>query len=407
MISEILIASALTAAPPSPPVPQPMLLNGKPFPLVSPYVPQARSSRRTVVVGPADDLQKAACALAPGDLLRVKKGTYAELRIDDLCRDGTPENPIQIFFERGATVPALTVEKSYWDLDNALVSGSGVRIGAVRDVTISNCSISRTDINLGAREIHLINNRVRLIHIDGGSSIELIGNIIRDDQSIGIRAVKASDLRIVNNTLSGVSGTRGIELDEVDGAVIRSNHISHYGVAISVGRSDEKERSVQLAKDITIDHNDLETTAATGVAFDIEAGKDIRFVNNVIEGYADGIVVLGKRQTTGNVVIANNLVLRVSRTAFVLRDPATVGLFDFNVFSPTRSSVDVQIGNKTLALTSYLRRRTMPHTQQVSHVTMAGRDLGRIEGVETVDRGKPIPGIAFEGRAPDLGVAER
>jgi hypothetical protein len=436
------VTSALAVIAQTPPVPQPTLLNGRPFPLVARYAPQGHPVRHTFLVAPGkdsgNDLQRAICELAPGDLLRVRKGKYPELRIDGSCRDGSPANPIQVIFERDAAVQALTIRKSNWNLtgletreggltieasfvavDNARVAG-GLRMGAVREVTVSNCLISRAnsvgiEIAAGAREIHLMNNRLHSnpsgsIRIDGASNVELVGNTIHDDRSTAIDVIKATRLRIVNNTLSdssGLSSTHGIVLDEVDDAIVRSNHVSNYAVAISVGRSDEKEQSVRRANHITIDHNDLETATATGVALDIEAGNDIRFVNNVVERYADGILVLGRRETTKNVVVANNIVLGISRTAFVLRDPATATLFDYNIFSPTRQSIDIEVGDRTLALGSYIGRRTMRHTQQVLGVRIVNRDLARIEGVETVDRGKLVDGIAFQGRAPDLGVAER
>ena len=35
------------------------------------------------------------------------------------------------------------------------------------------------------------------------------------------------------------------------------------------------------------------------------------------------------------------------------------------------------------------------------------RDIARLSGIATVDRGKAVPGLQFRGKAPDLGVGER
>ncbi|HYR29380.1 MAG TPA: hypothetical protein VEU30_12995, partial [Thermoanaerobaculia bacterium] len=196
---------------------------------------------------------------------------------------------------------------------------------------------------------------------------------------------------------------RGIELHAVDDAVIRSNQISHYDVAISAGRVDP---AVHPAREITIDHNHLDASPDSGTAIAIEAGSNIRFVNNVVNGYADAILLLGTRPFLSGVTVANNLVLGISRTAFVLRDPAAAALFDFNVFSTRNDAVEVEVDRATSTLARFLARGTMPRSE-IASVRLFDRDLARLGGIETVDRGTAVANLPFEGKAPDLGVAER
>ena len=125
------------------PVVPPVLLNGKPFPVVARFVANLAVPRRTLFVAagrkngdgsesrPWNDLQSALCALGPGDRLRVRAGTYAvALRIDTPCRDGTPSEPIQVFFDgRAMIVPvsgsaALTIRRSHW-----LLVGLSLKLG--------------------------------------------------------------------------------------------------------------------------------------------------------------------------------------------------------------------------------------------------------------------------------------
>jgi len=184
-------------------------------------------------------------------------------------------------------------------------------------------------------------------------------------------------------------------------AVVRSNHTTGVGVAVAIGRVDTFRNVALSANDVMIDHNYFDTGV---VAASIEAGNGIHFVNNVVDGYASDTVVLGK--SPKNVVIANNLFLGASTTAFVVRDPAVLRLFDFNVFSTADEAIKVEVGSETITLQNFLARQTMTHTTQIRGVHFLDRDLGRIAGVDTVDRGTRV-GIAFKGAAPDLGVAER
>jgi len=132
--------AALLPAPPRPgprssggsPIPEPVFLNGKPFPEVSAFVAKLPAQQRSFFVAPAkengdgteahpwNDLQAALRALSPGDRLRVRAGAYKGVfHIDEACRDGNEEAPIQVFFDGKAKVApegeaaALTVRRAY------------------------------------------------------------------------------------------------------------------------------------------------------------------------------------------------------------------------------------------------------------------------------------------------------
>jgi hypothetical protein len=103
----------------------------------------------------------------------------------------------------------------------------------------------------------------------------------------------------------------------------------------------------------------------------------------------------------------NNLFLGVSDVALLLRDPAAADIFDYNVFSPS-GPVTAEVGRGgAVPLSRFLYGGTMPHTQLKHGVHVVNRDLGRVTGIATVDRGKALEGLQFRGAAPDLGVAER
>lgn len=393
------------------------------------------------------------------------------LRIDGSCRNGEADAPIQVLFgpktivEPGADGPALVIRRAHWriarlalrlgDSPHAGVSiegvgahdvtlegvrisggaGPGVKISeGSRRVTIANSRIAKSELSLpgpdavgieiaaGAANVLLSNNRLHenpagSVRVDApahgdrpASDLEVRGNTIHDDGVAAVSVANAIGVRIEDNTIfvgPGRPASSGIVLEEVYHAEVGRNHISNCAVAVQVGRVDVKENLVRSSRDVTIDHNYLDNVLSSGVAVDIEAGGSVRFVNNVVEGYPHGILVLGKQSLLKGVVVANNILLGVAETAFVLADPAVVALFDYNVFSPGGESLNVEVGGDTRALARFLKGGTMPNTRLVPSVRILDRDLARIAGVDTVDRGKPVRGIKFAGRAPDIGVAER
>ena len=480
-------ATTPTPVPPSRPAPQALLLNGQPFPQVKAFpVKLPRPVRTLYVAGvaedgdgsekrPWNDLQKALCALSPGDRLRIQPGIYkGAFAVDGDCRDGTRRAPIQVLFDGQARlVPdsdraVLSVRKAHWMLvgvfvslgnspatgvsiegrgayhvtiDRARVSGGagpGLRIGeGVAAIRVANARIAKTrlaqaspsafgiEIAAGARDVVIANSHLRdnpggSIRIQGpadgakpASDVRIVGNSIHGDEASAIEAVAAERIHVVGNTISqtpGVPKTRGIVLGRVRFGFVQSNHVSDCEVAVQVGSAPpDGEPFAADAEDVLVDHNDFENALAAGTGIRVEAGNRIRILNNVVDGTAEGIQVLGSVPRTRAVSVANNLVLGVSRVAFSIQDRKATDLFDYNVFSPAPGSgaASVRLGDRESALAEVLKRGDMPRTRLVPGVQLLNRDLARVRGAVVVDRGKSVGELPHRGAAPDIGVEER
>ena len=219
----------------------------------------------------------------------------------------------------------------------------------------------------------------------------------------------ADDLTIQDNILSDRTtelDTRALVLTRVRRGVVRSNRVSNYGVAVHVGHAEPDGSGAIAAESLTIARNHLETSRPGGTALVVEAANGLVVANNIVGGYASGILVFGKPPQTRNVTVANNLLLGVSDVAFLLADPAAATLFDYNVFSPAGPAL-VEIGGASIPLARLLKEGKMPHSQVKPGVRILYGDLARVSGVPIVDRGKAVAGVPFVGSAPDIGVAER
>jgi len=391
--------------------------------------------------------------------------------IGEGCADGNERDPIQLVFdgkaeiEPGADSPALVVERANWvivgpyvklreskapgilfrgrgahdvRLDGARVAdglGPGIRIEAeTARVAISGAYVSKSHLKEmgrdscgvyvagGAREVSVegsrfSNNPSGSIRVRAADSprtltrdVQIRSNTIRDDGATAISIETADGVIIANNTLvdaTGTAGTRGVLLERVERASVRTNRIAGFATGVAVGRADPQGGPYRAARDVTVERNFLENREGAGAAaFVVEAATGARIVNNLTEGYANGVLVFGAPPQTERVVVANNVFLRVADVAFMMQNPSAASFFDFNVFSPA-SPVTVEIAGKPVPLARYLKGGTMPNTQVKTGVRITNRDLGRLSGLPTVDRGKAVEGLQFRGAAPDLGVAER
>lgn len=266
-----------TPAPPtSLPAFQSVLLNGKSFPRVVPFVPERLVPRRTFFVRagkekgdgsetrPWNDLQSSLCALEPGDLLRVGAGDYAgPLHVEAPCRDGTPRRPIQVLFDDKAKVSpgegaaALTVRRAHWHVGGlsfelgeskapgVSVEGAGAHHVVLDHLHIADGSQPAIRIGGGASHVTVCNSRIskpRLrargpdaagIAIEAGAAhVLLANNRVQGNPGGAIRVAPpaaggraASDLEVRGNTLRGV-GTTAIAVAAADGVRITGNTIS-------------------------------------------------------------------------------------------------------------------------------------------------------------------------------------
>ena len=478
-------ATAVTPnARPAIPLRQAVLLNGKPFPPVTRFTARVPEPVRVVFVSasvvekngdgtsqhPWNDLQAALAALSPGDRLRVLPGVYTgAFAIDERCKDGSAQRPIQVFFDGKASLAprgdgaALTIRKAHWHLSGLFVelgqtpnvgvsleglgahevtldgarisSGAGpsIRIGAeTARITVANSRIAKSRleqaspdavgivVEAGAQDVLITNNQ---LHENPGGSLRVrapagggrpagglrvLANAIHDDATAAIDVAAGVSVRISKNTIfdaPGSTGTVGIALGRVEKATVDWNSVFDCETAVSVGRASPGEPPLQAA-DVSIDHNDLEQSLPEGTAVRVESANGVRLAHNVVDGPADAFLILGAPPRTRGVTVANNLVLRVSGLAFALDDRKSAELFDYNLFSPAGASVDARLGDRRLPLTKLLKEGAMPHTKVVSDVRILNHDLARIAGAQTVGEGTPLKGFAYKG-APDIGVEER
>jgi hypothetical protein len=189
---------------------------------------------------------------------------------------------------------------------------------------------------------------------------------------------------------------------------VERNHVVDASVAVQVGWQEPGGEGRSRPTDVLVSRNYFERRAAADTAgVDVEAGRNVRVANNVLDDVSDAFVLFGTPPTTEGVVVANNLVLGVSGLAFRVESLACAALFDGNVFSPRGATIAVEIGGKSADLRRFLANGSMRRSRLLPGIRIIHKDLGRIEGVETRDAGLPVDGVTFLGAAPDLGVAER
>jgi hypothetical protein len=477
-------AAGPSEGPPPPRIAQAVLLNGRPFPERPAFPREPPPPSRTFYVSakagsegdgsrerPWKDLAAALRALSPGDRLRVAGGDYrGPIRVDEGCRAGTLEAPIQVIFENASFkesegLPVWTVARPHWRfegfaadlgeepgpgfaaqgaeargivLDAALISGgagAAVRIGAgAASVTIANSTFQpggRGPSPAGALAIAVES---------GSKSVRLVGNLVLDRPSGGVRIGPAAGLAEASDDISGVntiSGSRapailvtggsgirisantvvsnreglegrGIVVQGGSAVRIERNHVVDASVGVQVGWEEPRGTGHSRPTDVLVSRNYLERRAAAETAgVDIEAGHDVRVANNVLDDVSDAFLLFGAPPMTEGVVIANNLVLGVTGLAFRADSLRCAALFDGNVFSPRGPTISVEIGGKSLDLGRFLAGGAMPRSRLLPGVRIVHQDLGRIEGVRTRDAGLLVEGVLFDGTAPDLGVAER
>src|SRR5262249_27493865 len=161
-----------------------------------------------------------------------------------------------------------------------------------------------------------------------------------------------------------------------------------YAVGVHVGHAEPDGRGAIAAEDVTIARNHLETSRPGGTAVVIEAGHRVVVANNLLAGFASGILVFGKPPETREVIVANNLLLGLSDVALVVTDPGSATLFDYNVFSPI-GPVLAEVGGTSIPLSRWLQEGKMPHSELKPGVHILQGDLARVMGVATIDRGTP------------------
>ena len=326
-------------------------------------------------------------------------------------------------------------------LDRARITGgagAAVRIGpGATGTTVSRSSFARA----GARPVRA---GALAIAVDPGSSdTRIVGNSVLGRPSGAVRVGPPSgslpagaaprDVLIEGNTFSGsrapavlvTVGTavrisantilcdraglegRAIVIEGGSGVRVEGNHVVDASVFVQMGWREPGGPGSGRPEDVLVCRNYFERrTAADTTGVDIEAGSDVRIANNVFEEVAETLALFGSPPQTVGVVVANNLIVRPTRLALRADDLSAVSSFAANAFGFRRRPIPAEIGGKPRDLARLFPAALRPN-RAAPELRILSKDLGRIEGVETRDGGVPVAGVAFQGSAPDLGVAER
>ena len=419
---------------------------------------------------PWGDLQAALRFLEPGDRLVVGKGNYGSIRIGETCRDGKPGVPVEVVGD-GAVLrapsggSALVITRSSWRLSGFRISRGEkagpplvVVAGSARDIALGRLRVEpgggpAVSIEAGARQIVLSESTLRG-RVDVPSSGAAVGvNIGAGDRDITIEGVTFSGLagpavRIGgasedpprNVTLSGdtflnlpgpavwvlsaetvriadcqfmqlhpsrVGRGEALRIEGGREIVTSESRFRDWALALRVGLVEASGGRAARPEQVVFERSYVESRIGSGTGAAVEAGTGVRISNDIFDGLAEGVLLFGHPPQTADVTVANNLILGVASLAFQIEDPASSRVFDHNVFTAAKEKVSVEVRGKTSDLARYLAENTVPGSKVVPSVRFLLRDLSRVEGVDVVDRGRPLPNVSFQGKAPDLGVAER
>lgn len=358
------------------PAPQAVVLNGKPFPVVTSYAARVPAPSRTFFVAakgengdgserhPWNDLQTALVSLAPGDRLRVLAGDYAGAwKIDESCRDGSAKRPIQVSFDGKAMLaprgdaPALTIRRAHWHLRGVFVeleqsgsTGVSLETSAAHDVTLDGARISGgagPSVLVGAQSsrITIANSRIAKTRLEqanpqavgiaiaaGARDVLVTNNRLRENPGGSLRvqapeagAGAAGGVRILGNTIHG-DAAAAIEVQAADGLRIAGNTISDApGLegtkGVSLGRVDRASVQNNVVSDCAVA---IQVGQAVEGAFR-QAG-DVSIDHNYIEdvfSVGTGIRIEAARGAR----VVHNVLDRVAEAIVILgTPPRTEGL---------------------------------------------------------------------------------
>ncbi len=304
-----------------------------------------------ITLGPADDVEAALNALAPGDEVVLADGTYAIDERFAVTLAGTRDMPIVIRAADGARPHFVQSSgENIWDLDarHAVLRGlefsggsAGLRVMSAEDLTIEDCEIHDTgDVALrmndsGQTYLRIAILRNHIHHTSGtGEGMYLDCN---DDACRLADSVIAGNH--VHHTDEGVEQGDGIELKEGSyGCVIADNVVHHTNypcilgyATLGNGAPNLVERNVvwacgghgiQWAANATLRNNVVLDGQGNGaMAFQPHAAgtpQDLVIVHNtVIAPVADAISLRG---VSGAVLVANNALYAQAGRAIFVRD---------------------------------------------------------------------------------------
>jgi len=408
---------------------------------------------------PWKDVPKALCRLRPGDRLVLQPGVYSgRFVIAEGCADGSAGAPIQVFgqeaFLHGGSekTPLITVARAHWQLwdlelvlgeaasTGVLVTGPGahdvllddlhvyegpgsaIRIeGGSSKVVVANGHIHQTSgivVAGAARDVTITRNK---IHHNSGSAVTVRGtdralvenvtislNKLHNDKGraldlSGVRGVRASMNKIYNYRPAGGFPGEAIRVGrDARDVVIEGSFVAEATVGVRVGESGQPP-----PMNVVIRRNYFENRLTReSVTVDIVAGRDVGVFNNTIDRYA--VAFRGPATGGERLTIANNLVLEPSLVALRFPRAEALAYLDHNAFSRADGKVQAQVGATTADLEAHRAAGRMTHSRVEKRVELVDRDLAKLTPAAAfADTGMAFGAVAFKGRAPDIGVAEK
>ena len=292
-------------------------------------------SSHAAEIGPGDDLEAAVAALAPGEELVLRGGTYFFDENVTLTANGNANQPIVIRAKAGeqpvieqATAFHNVVEingSSYLEVRGITFTGGshGIRLMNSDFVTIADCEIFETgDVALSANSggtyegLKLLRNH---IHHTNGTGEGMYLGCNNDGCRVANSLIEGNYIHHTNR--GTVDQGDGIEIKEGSyGNVVRDNviHDTKYpGILLysTVGNGPRNvvegnvvwnvaDNTVQIAADAVIRNNVI----LGNVAFQAHQSgspSNIEFVHNTVINSGSGVQV---RNVSGSVLIANNAV---------------------------------------------------------------------------------------------------
>jgi hypothetical protein len=262
------------------------------------------------------------------------------------------------------------------------------------------------------RNDHIHHNRAASVTIGGGNAaapardILLEGDRIHNDHGPGLdlgrcERVTVSGSRFSNYRPDPEEGRTG-EAIRVGagcrGVTFTGNTVLEASIAVRVGAAPGGAPPDGILFARNYFQNQL-TSESTGFA--IDRSSDVRISNNVLDRYAVPFQVGADARA---VTIVNNLIVGPA-VAFQAAAPAAFAVFDYNVFGAD-PGLTAAIGPASIGSEAWMKG-PMPHSRIVSTAGVSEGDLGKIVGFSPVDAGRSVDGVSFQGKAPDIGVAER
>ncbi len=358
--------------------PNPLLLEGNPFPVpetaqLPPFSPR-RSFYIQAAENSSEEVQKTLTHLKPGDQLILEPGIYeGPFHIDAHCQEGTKESPIEILAAKGAIItvsspdrfkkfsreekksPLLTIERSGWRISNLEINAqNGMAAIGIRakDILIQNCHVHD-----GRSSGIIIGPQSKNVTITGCQIHHFIHpEVNKDAHGIMIHA-GTNNIQIINNAIYSNSGDSiqviGPEQSEKADEKLFSPAQKIFILANLMHDDRENAVDIKSSRDITIRSNRIygyrpsRTSNGEGIIvhYDVE---NVLIEGNYIADTNLGVVVnrgsIGPKRSAGfpkKITIQRNFIEGTGQDGILTFDSHDVKILN-NIVSGFASGISVK-----------------------------------------------------------------